>query len=145
MAAFVLFTVSSQTFALPAAEVAQVLRMAAPTPVPGAPAWLRGVLNVHGELVPVVDASRRLGNPPRPMRPERQLLVVAGGDRRVALEVDEVLEIRELPDGALLPRGAFAPEVALVAGAAKVADGVVLLQDAREWLAAGEAAGGQAP
>ena len=66
MPAYVLFETASQTFALPAAEVRQVLRMAAPERVPGAPAALRGVLNVHGAIVPVVDVRARLGLPPRP-------------------------------------------------------------------------------
>jgi purine-binding chemotaxis protein CheW len=144
MPAFVLFTVADQTFALPAAQVAQVLRMAAPTAVPGAPPWLRGVLNVHGALVPVVDVATRLGHPPRPMRPERQLVLADAGGRRVALEVDQVLEVRELPEEAVVSRGAFAPGTALVAGAARVSDGVVLVQELGEWLA-GDAGGSAHP
>ena len=65
MAAFVLFKAADQTWALPASAVAQVLRMAKPAPSPGAAPHVQGVLNVHGVLVPVVDARVRLGAPAR--------------------------------------------------------------------------------
>jgi chemotaxis signal transduction protein len=145
MSALVLFTASGRTFALPAACVAQVLRMAAPAPVAGAPPWLRGVLNVHGELLPVVDVAARLGLSRTPMSPQRQLVVVEADGRRIALEVDEVLEVREVGEEAFLPRGRFAPSAPLVAGAARIEDAVVLVQDVAAWLAAGEAAAGAAP
>jgi purine-binding chemotaxis protein CheW len=134
MPAYLLFEAAAQTFALPASAVRQVLRMAAPAPVPGAPPALRGVLNVHGALVPVVDVRARLGLPVRPLDPDAHLVLadVAGGS--VALEVDRVLDVRDVPDGAAtLPLGSD-----LVSGAARLADGVVLVQslDAFAGLAA---------
>lgn len=133
MAAFVLFKAAGQTLALPAASVVQVLRMAAPAPAPGAPPHVRGVLNVRGTLFPVVDVRVRLGAAPRPPRPEDRLLLVADGARRAALEVDEVLDVRELADEAISPPpdGASSP---LVAGALRLEDGVVLVQALDAWL-----------
>jgi purine-binding chemotaxis protein CheW len=134
MAAFVLFKAAGQTLALPAACVVQVLRMAAPAPAPGAPPHVRGVLNVHGTLFPVVDVRARLGAAPRPPRPADRLLLVADGARRAALEVDEVLEVRELADEAVSPSpdGAGSP---LLAGALRLEDGVVFVQALGAWLA----------
>lgn len=140
MPAFVFFTAASQTFALPAASVVQVLRMAAPTAVPGAPAFLRGVLNVRGTLVPVIDVRARLGAPQRPARPGDHLLVASDGERPVALEVERVLGVRELPEGALEPHPAWVAPSPLVEGAVKLEDGVVLVQAVRAWLAEADAA-----
>lgn len=142
MASFVFFTAASQTYALPAACVVQVLRMAAPTPVPGTPPHVRGVLNVRGLLVPVVDVRVKLGAPPAPPRPGDHLIVAAEGNRRVALAVDRVLGVRELPDAAV--ERDPAPSL-LVAGAVKVEDGVVLVQALGPWLADAEAATAAAP
>jgi purine-binding chemotaxis protein CheW len=133
MPAFVVFEAASQPLAVPAADVVQVLRMAATAPVPGAPPWLRGVLNLRGMLVPVVDVASRLGRPPRPARLDAKLLVVSRGARQIALEVDAVIEVRELPDGAFeTPEGWGS---GLVAGAVKLPDGVVLVQAVDSWLA----------
>jgi purine-binding chemotaxis protein CheW len=143
MAAFVFFTAAGQTFALPAANVVQVLRMAAPTPVPGAPSFVRGLLNVRGLLLPVIDVRVRLGSTPRPVRAEDQLLVAESGGRRVALEVERVVDVRDLPDGASEPHAGWAAPAALVSGAVKVQDGVVVVQAVDAWLAEAEAAAGR--
>jgi purine-binding chemotaxis protein CheW len=138
MSAYLLFEVASQTFALPAHEVRQVLRMAAPAPVPGAPAGLRGVLNVHGALVPVVDVRARLGLTPRPPDPDGHLVLALAGARLVALEVDRVVEVRDLPDGADAGTDGWSFGSTLVSGAVRVADGVVLVQALDRFTALGD-------
>jgi purine-binding chemotaxis protein CheW len=125
MPAFLLFDSASRTFALPAADVRQVLRMAAPAAVPGAPAALRGVLNVHGSLVPVIDVRARLGLPARPLHADAHLVLVRASARMVALEVDRVLEVREVADGVV--ESAWTAPSKLVAGTAKLSDGVVVI------------------
>lgn len=134
MAAFVLFTAASQTFALPASCALQVLRMAAPTPVPDAPPHLRGVLDVRGALVPVVDVAARLGAPPRTPRPEDQLLLAQEGGRRVALQVERVLEVREVPDEAVEPHPPWTAPSSAAAGALRLPEGVVVIHALEYWL-----------
>lgn len=139
MAAFVLFTAGAQTLAFPADVVVQVLRMAAPTPVPGAPPLLRGLLDVHGAVMPVVDVAAGLGAAPSPLRPGAHLLVAAAGDRRVALVVDRVLGVREVDDAAVEPPPASA-RGGLVGAALRVEDGLVLVHRPDAWLARADAA-----
>lgn len=134
MASFVLFTAASQTFALPASCALQVLRMAAPTPIPGAPPHVRGVLDLRGELIPVVDVAARLGAATRPPRPEDQLLIIEAAGRRVALEVERVLEIREVPADAVEPQPGWIAPSPLAAGAVRLADGVVVVHAPEAWL-----------
>jgi purine-binding chemotaxis protein CheW len=144
MPAYVLFETASQTFALPAADVRQVLRMAAPARVPGAPAALRGLLNVHGSLVPVLDLRARLGLPPRPLDPESHLLLASTGGRLVALEVDRVVEVREVADGAAASEVAASLGSDLVAGAVTLPDGVVVIQALERLATVAEPAPGTA-
>lgn len=140
MAAFVLFKAADQTWALPASAVVQVLRMAAPAPSPGAPPHVRGVLNVHGALVPVVDARVRLGAAPRAAAPQDRLVLVIEGAGCLALQVDEVLDVREVPDDAV--EGARVAGSPLVSGALRLEDGVVLVQSPGAWLGRDAAADG---
>lgn len=146
MAAFVIFEAAGQTLALPASSVVQVLRMAAPVPAPGAGPHVRGVLNVHGRIAPVVDVRAALGGPSRPPRPQDKLLLVSHRGRLAALEVDEVLDVREVPGHAVeeAPPLARSP---LVAGALRLEDGVVLVQSPGAWVegAAAPAAPAAAP
>ena len=128
MSAYLIFEAASRRFALPAESVRQVLRMAAPAPVPGAPAALRGVLNVHGSLVPVIDVRARLGLPSRPLDPDAHLVLARTAAGLVALEVDRVIEVGEFADSAADAGSRWASASQLIAGAVKVRDGVALVQ-----------------
>jgi chemotaxis signal transduction protein len=131
MAAFVLFEAANTTFAVPAADVVQVLRMVAVAPVPGAPPFIRGILNLHGTLVPVVDVGARLSGAPRPLHPDDQLLLASAGGRLLALEVERVRDVVEVPDApADAPWGATAP---LAAGAIALPGGAVVVQSLDGW------------
>jgi purine-binding chemotaxis protein CheW len=100
--------------------------MAAPSPLPDAPPGVRGLLDVRGEVMPVVDARAALGGVPGPPRPDQHLVVLEAGGRRVALAVDRVTEVRELAEGARTVTGA---------DTVRLEEGVAVVQPARAWLA----------
>jgi len=59
----VVFRLDAGEYALPVANVGEVLRMVAITPVPEAPEWLPGVINLRGRVIPVIDLRRKLHLP----------------------------------------------------------------------------------
>jgi purine-binding chemotaxis protein CheW len=61
MAQYFTFTLGSESYALDVSKVREVLEMAHITPLPRAPDYLRGVINVRGSVVPVVDLRLKLG------------------------------------------------------------------------------------
>ena len=61
LTSFLTFVVADQSFALPLGRAREIVRCEAITRVPGMPLWLRGVVNVRGNVVPVVDLAPRLG------------------------------------------------------------------------------------
>ena len=84
------YRVGSRLFVSGIDEISELLAVSALTPVPGTQAWLLGVANVRGNLVPVVDLGRFLFGE-RTLHTERsRLLVVRQGVGNVALLVDEV-------------------------------------------------------
>lgn len=73
---FLLFELDGDRYALDAAEIAEVLAPAPTKSIPGAPAWIAGVFERHGEPVPVIDVPMlALGRAARRLRSTR--LVVA--------------------------------------------------------------------
>jgi chemotaxis signal transduction protein len=131
MPMFVVYETASRRFALPARDVVQVLRMVAIARLPGAPPHVRGVVDLHGTPVPVVDVSVLVGEPPREPDPSQQLLLVQAVGRLVALQVDRVVELRE---GPLQDARAAGLDPSLVAGAASLPGGLVLVPDLARWL-----------
>lgn len=84
------FRVGSRQFVSGIDEINELLAVPVLTPVPGTQAWLLGVANVRGNLVPVIDLGRFLFGE-RTLHSERaRLLIVRQGNGNVALLVDEV-------------------------------------------------------
>lgn len=85
--------IGRQRIALPLEAVVEVVAATAPTPVPGAPAAVLGVLRLRNEVVPVIDlgAVAARGNEPvaatEPLAPTEQFVVARHAGRRVALRV----------------------------------------------------------
>ncbi|WP_025321131.1 chemotaxis protein CheW [Deferrisoma camini] len=113
---FLCFDVGRRRFAVDIRVVREILRPRPLTRVPGAPPTLRGVFNLRGELIPVADVHRILGEVPPPRAGEEaKLLVVHPGGRPFGIEVDRLAEVESVPLDALAPvPGSEEPGASLV-------------------------------
>lgn len=127
------FRVESLFLALPLERVVRVLRMVALTALPQAPRIVRGVIDIQGQVVSVVDLRRRFDLPERPPGLSDQLLLAESPQRRVALIVDSVEVVRHYAeeDFATAADGA----ACLVRGG----DGLLVIHDLDAFLSAREA------
>jgi len=112
----VAFRVGPQEFAVDILQVERILRYERPAPLPKAPAFLEGVVRYEGGAVPVVDLRKRL-ELADPVREETRLVVLNLEDQRVAVVVDEVLEVVRVDSTTITPpppvvRGLAAPYIA---------------------------------
>lgn len=100
-AQLVVFRLHGQEYALPVEHVSEVLRMVAFAPVPDAPAWVPGVINLRGQVVTVVDLRARLGLPAGEYDLATPIIVADTPTGHVGLIADEVVELLTLPSGAI--------------------------------------------
>jgi purine-binding chemotaxis protein CheW len=125
-----LVVLGGRRFAVDVADTREVVVLDATTPVPGAPAVVIGVMNLRGNVLPVVEARPLLGLPVRTATD--RALVLADGERRAAVLVEAVLGLTTL-DVAPSP----AADGALTAGEVNAdSGGPATLLDARAVLAA---------
>jgi purine-binding chemotaxis protein CheW len=120
-----------------AEDVVGVHRAARPQPLPGAPLMVEGMLNVRGEIVPLLDLRRRLGLPAGPLRASHHLVVLRSGGL-LAVRVDRAQAILAMPADALreAPReGGDVP----AHGVARLPDGLLLIYDPARFLSLAEA------
>ena len=103
--------------------------MVAVSPLPQAPPIALGVINLHGQIIPVFDIRRRLGFPARGYGLTTHLLVARTSRRTCALPVDEVWGVREVAAEAVVPPDAILPHLGHVAGIVVLADGLLVIQD----------------
>ena len=89
----IVFRVGPDLYTVDVSAVQEVLPAAPTTRVPGAPVFVEGVLELRGLVVPVVDLRRRLGYDGKVEGRSARFIVVAVGDRVIAMAVDEVLEV----------------------------------------------------
>ena len=125
----VLLTVDGQTYALPLAAVDRILRMVEGTPLPGAPGVVEGVINIQGEVVPIVSIRRRLGLAHRAVGVSDSLVVARARTRRLAIIAESVLGVVERPADDVVSTGNIAHGIQHIEGVLKTSDGLVLLQD----------------
>jgi purine-binding chemotaxis protein CheW len=89
----VTFRVGGEEFGVDVFAVHEILRHQEVTPVPSAPAFVEGVLDVRGTLVPVVDLRRRFEVPPTRVGRGHPHRAHQFGEERLGLVVDAVTEV----------------------------------------------------
>ena len=130
--ALILVTVGGTRLGVPLASVAEVARLPAVTRVPGLPHWVRGLVNLRGRLVAVLDVADLLGVSAAPTTSGRQRVLVLSGDGLTAgIGVDSVGGVAEVSAAGVeaLPAGLSSQAAAFLAGTAVVAGTPVALLD----------------
>jgi purine-binding chemotaxis protein CheW len=111
---YLLFTLNGETFAIDILCIREIIDYAQPTEVPLMPPSVRGVINLRGAVVPVIDLSARFGR--RPARVGRRtctvILELAGdgeetGPQTVGVVVDGVNEVLDIPAADIEPAPSF--------------------------------------
>ncbi|HUI72391.1 MAG TPA: chemotaxis protein CheW [Spirochaetia bacterium] len=102
---YVSFLLGTGHYCVAVEEVLQIVRTEGILKVPTAPSFVTGVINLRGDVVPVVSLRRRLGisRAPEPSghtESRARIIVVSVGGRSCGLAVDDVTEIVELEESA---------------------------------------------
>lgn len=127
----VTFQLGLDLFAADVLSVDRVLRYTPPNAVPDVPAWIEGVVEHRGVVIPVVDLRRRVELSDDSITPETRMLVFNSRDGYVGAIVDMVHEVSAVPAANISPppplfRGLAAE---FVRGIAKVHDQLVVILD----------------
>jgi purine-binding chemotaxis protein CheW len=134
-----LFEVAEQRCAVALTSVIELTRACAVQPLPSAPAFVLGVLNLRGSVLPVLNLRRRFGFPDTELDPNDYFVFARVAERRVALRVDRLLGIETLPSIATAEAPNLPARIEYLSGVAAVADGVVLIYDLASFLSDSEA------
>lgn len=128
------FALGDQRCALYLSAVDRVVRVVEITPLPKAPAIVSGVVNVHGEVIPVINLRKRFGLPQRDIALTDHLVITHTARRPVALVVDTVTDIVECAGRELVVAESILPELEYVQGVAKLKDGLILIYNLEQFL-----------
>lgn len=128
--------VAGRRCALRAQDVVEVRALVLVSPLPHAPPIIEGLIDAHGELVPVVDLGRRFNG--QPLNPDlhHMLVIVDTTHRRLALHVERSVDLVSV-DTAGVRHGDVA-EAPYAEGVAVLPDELVVIYDIEAFLSAQE-------
>jgi purine-binding chemotaxis protein CheW len=143
-AQYLTFALAGEEFAIDILRVKEIIEYASPTKVPMTPASIRGVINVRGSVVPVVDLAVRFGLPPGEVTKRTCIIIVEvdldGDNTMMGIVGDAVNEVTYLTADDIEPPPNFGTRVAVefLVGFGKIGERFVLLLDVNRVLSAEE-------
>jgi len=137
---FCTFSIEEQHFAVPVQSVQEVIRYQEMTRVPLAPAVIRGLINLRGQIVVAYDLRKRLGYPELQENRKPMNVVVRADGETVSLLVDEIGDVIEVKEDCAEqpPETLQAHMRELVQGVYKLKDQLLLVLDTEKTVAGGE-------
>ncbi len=139
----VVFELGPEGYGLDISDVYEIIRHQSITAVPRAPSFVRGVINLRGRIIPVVNLHARFGLPDAIITSASRIVVVEAAGTRVGLEVDGVSEVLMIPSDAVesTPAVAAGAEADYLRGIAKLGDRLIILLELDGLFGAVERAG----
>ena len=141
---YLTFVLGGETFAIGIMAIKEIIEYASLTEVPMMPGYVRGVINLRGSVVPVLDLPVRFGKGASEVTKRTCIViieVVLGTDRHtLGLVVDAVNAVLEIPAAEIEPPPAFGASIRteFIRGMVKVNSKFVILLDVDHALAADE-------
>ena len=134
----VTFSIGSEEFGVDILKVIEIIRTLEITKVPKAPAFVEGVINLRGLVIPIIDLRRRFGLAEKAGDSDTRIIVIEINGMSVGFVVDSVSEVLRIPANTVEP----APPVVAgvdsdyISGVGKLEDRLLILLDLDKLLSA---------
>lgn len=142
---YLTFLLSCEMFAIPILNIKEIIEFGSLTEVPMMPGFIRGVINLRGSVVPVVDLAVRFGRSKTEVSRRTCIVIieVEGSDETrqdIGVMVDSVSEVLEIPNSEIEPTPAFGAKIRVdfIKGMGKIAGKFVIILNADKVLSVDE-------
>jgi purine-binding chemotaxis protein CheW len=141
---YLTFLLGGEMFAIGILNIKEIIEYGSLTEVPMMPSFIRGVINLRGSVVPVVDLSARFGRSKTEVSRRTCIVIIevenADEKHDIGVMVDSVSEVLEIPRSEIEPPPAFGAKIRVdfMAGMGKVAGKFVIILDADKVLSVDE-------
>ena len=139
----VVFELGAELYAVDIARVHEIIRLQSITRVPRSPAYVEGVINLRGKVIPVMDLRRRFGLPVAEHTRASRIVVVEIGEQVVGIIVDAVSEVLRVTASLIEPPSPVVAGVdsEYLEAIARLPERLLILLDLDRLLARDERAG----
>jgi purine-binding chemotaxis protein CheW len=132
---YLTFRLGDTSYAIGILKVQEIIGLLRVTPVPGTPAHVRGVINLRGRVIPVVDLCTRFSMPTAPDTKRTCIVITqvtgARGPATMGVVVEDVAQVVDLPPDRVeaVPEFGIHVRTDFLTGVARLAEDVILLLD----------------
>jgi len=132
----VIFKLENEEFGVDIASVESIIKMESITRMPNMPAFVEGVINLRGLILPVIDLHRRFHLAEAPASKNTRIIVAILESMKVGMVVDSVSEVLRIQDDAVQATPAMVTSVdtTFITGIARVGDRLIILLDLAQVL-----------
>lgn len=126
---YVVFKLENEEYGLDIHKVISIERMKTISRVPKTPAYIKGVINLRGEIIPIMDLRARFNITGTEETEETRIIIIKIEDASLGVIVDAVVEVLELPEEAIENVASFSNDISMeyIQGAGKIEDRIVTL------------------
>ncbi len=127
----VTFSIGEEEFGVDILKVQEIIRTMEITKVPRAPAFVEGVINLRGKVIPIIDLRRRFGLQSRDHDKHTRIIVIEISNMIVGFVVDSVSEVLRIPANTVEPPPPVVAglESEYISGVGKLEDRLLILLD----------------
>lgn len=132
----VVFELAKEFYGINIAVVESIIKMQSITQLPQTPAYIKGVTNLRGTVLPVIDLRIRFGLESQPDTRQTRVIIVTMGSIKVGLMVDGVSEVMRVSDESIepLPPMVNSINADFLKGIARLEDHLIILLDVERVL-----------
>ncbi len=118
-------------YGVPITKVQEIIPMAVPTKLPQVPDFVEGIINLRGQIIPIIDLKKRFGMIASEQSSESRSVVVEVEGQTVGIIVDEVSEVLRLPQDSIEPPPSVIGGITAdyLIGVGKIEDRLLILLD----------------
>ena len=133
---YLTFRLGNEDYGIEIRYVTEIVGLQKITEVPDMPVFVKGVVNLRGQVIPVLDVRLRFNMQPREYDERTCIIVVNVGGSQVGLVVDTVNEVRNIDDDQISPppKTAGADSARYIQGMGKVGESVIILLEGQRLL-----------
>ncbi len=100
---YLTFNLGQEVYGLEISVVTEIVGMQSITEVPDLPVYMKGVINLRGKIVPVIDAGIKFGKPPIIYHDRTCIIIMEIENALIGLIVDKVNEVIDIPEENVVP------------------------------------------
>lgn len=133
---YLTFNLGEEYYGLEILNVREIMRVLRITPVPNTPSYIKGVINIRGKVIPIVDLRLKFDLPEVEYSVQTCIIVVCVGAVEIGLIVDCVSEVMDIPEEEIedTPEFGIGVDTDTILGISKAAGKVTILLDIEKVL-----------